>query len=99
MQVAASSQACALGSAVTAAVLAGPEKGGHPDFKTAQAAMTSIKDKAYTPNAANHAVYDKLYKLYLQLHDAFGGVNKSVDLSNVMKDLIAIRESQRRTQA
>jgi L-ribulokinase len=89
MQVATSSQACALGSAISAAVLAG----GHPDFKTAETAMTSVKPISYSPIPANVAVYNRLYKLYRQLHDAFGGVNKSADLSGVMKELIAIRSS------
>jgi len=92
MQVAGSSQACALGSAVSAAVLAGPARGGHPDFKTAQRAMTSLRDIEYTPNSENKAIYDQLYALYRRLHDAFGGLNKTADLSAVMKDLIHIRD-------
>ena len=94
MQVAGSSQACALGSAIAAAVLAGPAKGGHPDFPTAQRAMTSLKPISYVPKPENQAVYDRLYCLYRQLHDAFGGVNKNADLSQVMKDLINIKEVQ-----
>jgi L-ribulokinase len=94
MQVAGSSQACALGSAVSAAVLAGTERGGHPDFKTAQAKMTSLRDVKYIANPENKAVYDELYAVYRQLHDAFGGLNKSADLSGVMKELIRIREKQ-----
>ena len=93
MQVAGSSQACALGSAVAAAVLAGPERGGHPDFPTAQKAMTSLKPVCYTPIPENQRVYDQLYALYRQLHDAFGGINKSADLGGVMKKLIAIKQS------
>ena len=61
MQVAGSSQACALGSAVSAAVLAGPAAGGHPDFKTAQADMTSLRGVQYTPDPEANAVYDRLY--------------------------------------
>ncbi|MGN6727068.1 MAG: ribulokinase, partial [Tepidisphaeraceae bacterium] len=94
MQVAGSAQACALGSAVAAAVVAGAEQGGHPDFNSAQRAMTSVKAVAYAPKPENQAVYNRLYKLYRQLHDAFGGVTRSADLSNVMKDLIAIRQEQ-----
>jgi len=94
MQVAGSSQACALGSAVSAAVLAGPEKGGYSDFKTAQCAMTSLRDVQYVPIPENKAVYDELYAIYRRLHDAFGGLNKAADLSAVMKDLIRIRERQ-----
>ena len=54
--------------------------------------MTSLKAgalRAATPKTRR--VYDRLYALYRQLHDAFGGVNKSADLSGVMKDLIDTR--------
>src|SRR4029077_20900794 len=52
MLVAGSSQACALGSAISAAVLAG----AHPDFPAAQKAMTSVKPRSYKPNAANQKI-------------------------------------------
>jgi L-ribulokinase len=88
MQVAGSGQACALGAAVSAAVLAD----AYPDFPTAQAAMTSLKAVRYRPKPENQRVYDRLYALYRQIHDAFGGVNKAADLSHVMKTLIDIKE-------
>ena len=90
MLVAGSSQACALGAAVAAAVLAG----AHRDFPAAQRAMTSIKRKQFPPDSAARKVYNRLYVLYRQLHDSFGGLNKSADLSRVMKDLLAIKEAQ-----
>ncbi|MCE0484963.1 MAG: ribulokinase [Methylacidiphilales bacterium] len=96
MQVAGSSQACALGSAVSAAVLAGKEKGGHASFSEAQAKMTRIKDVSYTPNATNHDVYNQIYALYRELHDAFGGVTASANLGQVMKKLIKIQEDQKK---
>jgi L-ribulokinase len=88
--VAGSSQACALGSAISAAVLAR----AHPDFTSAQKAMTSLKKKSYKPNAYRQETYDQLYALYRQLHDSFGGINKSADLSRVMKELLAIKDAQ-----
>jgi L-ribulokinase len=90
MRVAGSSQACALGAAVSAAVLAG----AHDDFRSAQAAMTRLKDISYTPNPENQAVYEKLYHLYYALHDAFGGVNKAASLGHVMKDLLDLKAQQ-----
>ncbi len=89
MLVAGSSQACALGSAVSAAVLAG----AHPNFPAAQRKMTSLKKINYKPKAPARRTYDQIYSLYCQLHDAFGGLNKSADLSGVMKELLAIKES------
>ncbi|MEI8233539.1 MAG: ribulokinase [Verrucomicrobiota bacterium] len=94
MQVAGSSQACALGAAIAAAVLAGPKNGGHPDFPAAQKAMAALKPVSYTPKPEAQAVYDRLYALYRQLHDAFGGVTKSADLSCVMKQLLTIQQEQ-----
>jgi len=88
MQITSSSQACALGSAVAAAVLAG----AHPDFQTAQAAMTSVKDVRYDPIPKNRDVYNELYALYRSLHDAFGGVTKNADVSHLMPELIRIKE-------
>jgi L-ribulokinase len=90
MLVAGSSQACALGAAVSAAVLAGV----HPDFPTAQRRMTSLKKVAYKPRAAARKVYDQLYALYRKLYDSFGGVQRSADLSGLMKELLAIKEAQ-----
>ncbi len=91
MHVAGSTQTCALGSAIAAAVLAG----AHPDFAAAEAAMTSLKPTHYEPRAENRKVYDQLYALYRDLHDSFGGLTKSADLSRVMKTLIEIKYGQR----
>lgn len=90
MLVSGSSQACALGAAVGAAVIAGV----HPDFETAQNTMTSVKDIIYKPHETNHEVYNELFALYQQVHDAFGGVNQNADLGAVMKDLLNLKERQ-----
>src|SRR5271167_2344866 len=91
MHVAGSSQTCALGSAIAAAVLAN----AHPDFATAEAAMTSLKPTRFEPIAENRPVYDQLYRLYRDLHDSFGGLSKSADLSQIMKRLLDIKYAQR----
>lgn len=90
MRVSRSSQSCALGSAIGAAVIAG----AYPDFKSAQAAMTGLKDISYKPISGNQELYQKLYTLYQSLHDAFGGVTDSADLGHVMKELLAIKAQQ-----
>ena len=87
MRLSRSSQSCALGSAVSAAVVAAV----HPDFKTAQAAMTALKEITYRPIQENQAVYQQLYALYRDLHDAFGGVTDSANLGHVMKELLALK--------
>jgi L-ribulokinase len=85
MHVAGSSQACALGAAVSASVLAGV----HRDFPAAQRAMTRLKRTVYRPNPANRRVYNRLYAQYRLLHDGFGGKAKAVDFSKTMKVLLA----------
>jgi len=95
MRIAGSDQACALGAALAAAVLAGPERGGHPDFKSAQEAMTRVKDKAYHPDSDAKRVYDELFELYQALHDAFGGV-KTEELGHVMKKLLQLKDEARK---
>ncbi|HYG21505.1 MAG TPA: ribulokinase [Verrucomicrobiae bacterium] len=92
MKISRSAQTCALGSAVAAAVAAGV----YPNFATAQKKMTGLKATVYKPNAKAHAVYKDLYKLYRQIHDAFGTKDWNGNLYNVMKDLIEIRNRARK---
>ena len=92
MLVAGSSQACALGAAVSAAVLAGVFK----DFPAAQKAMTSLKDIEYKPRPAARKTYNRLFALYQNLHDSFGGVNRKADLSGLMKELLAIKSKSQK---
>ena len=89
MKVSRSSQSCALGSAIVAAVVSG----GYKNFADAQNAMCGTKDITYTPIEENQKIYTQLYKLYMQLHDAFGIKDSSASIANVMKDLLAIKEN------
>ncbi|MBN2711894.1 MAG: ribulokinase, partial [Planctomycetes bacterium] len=95
IKISRSSQTCALGSAIAAAVVAGKERGGYEDFASAQEAMTGVKEVSYKPIARNVDVYAKLFRLYMQLHDAFGVAGTADDLSSIMKELIDIREMSR----
>ncbi len=92
MRVSRSSQSCALGAAIGAAVVAG----AHPDFASAQAAMTGLKDVSYVPQPESHAVYNELFPLYMAAHDAFGGVDGAPAMGRLMKDLLAIKSRQSR---
>ena len=62
---------------------------------TAQAKMTGLKPKVYKPNRKAHITYNALFKLYCQLHDAFGTTGYNDSLANVMKDLLALRDEAR----
>ena len=93
MLLAGSEQTPALGSAVAAAVVAGAPSGGYDDFASAQRAMTSLAERKFLPRPEAHAVYDELYGIYRELHDAFGGMaGARGDFPTVMKRLLAIRE-------
>jgi L-ribulokinase len=94
MKVSRSDQTPALGAAMFGAVAAGREVSGFADLEAAQAAMTGIK-QVFEPDMQNHEIYQELYRLYRQLHDAFGTQEWSGTMANVMKDLIIIREKQR----
>lgn len=93
MKVSRSTQTCALGSAIAAAVVAGKDNGGYDSFADAQKAITGVKDITYKPIPENQKVYAEIYKLYKQLHDAFGTDSYSGQLNNIMKDLLNIKES------
>lgn len=94
MLIAGSPQTPALGAAVAAAVTAGAGAGGYADWTTAQERMTTLKEKRFLPNSAAHAVYNELYGLYRELHDAFGGVTPARgNLGTLMKRLLVIKEN------
>ena len=95
MKVSHSDQTPALGASIFGAVAAGPETSGYATVEEAQAAMTGIRE-VFEPDIQNHAVYAEMYRLYRQLHDAFGTEEWSGSIANIMKDLISIRERQRK---
>jgi L-ribulokinase len=90
--IAKSLQTCALGSAITGAVVAGKERGGYADFKTAVDAMGGVQPQIFSPSQKRVAVYERLFQLYRKLHDAFGVAGNRADLSGVMKELLTIRD-------
>ena len=86
-----STQTAALGAAIAGAVAAG----AFPSFAEATDTMTALHPQTFEPNAAHQAVYDRLYPLYRQVHDAFGVPGASGNLYGVMKELLAIRDEVR----
>ena len=95
MLIAGSPQTPALGSAISAAVAAGTQAGGYATFESAQERMSSLKEKRFIPEPQARSVYDELYALYRELHDAFGGMEGArSDLASFMKRLLVIRERQ-----
>ncbi len=94
LKFAKSSQTCAFGAALFGAV-AGK---AFNSIDEAQKRTVAYKDSVYKPNPNAVAVYEKIYRVYKTLHDAFGVKGTSVDLFSVMKELIAIRDSVRNSR-
>ncbi len=87
IKVAASAQTPALGSAMHGAVAAGKDVGGHENIFEAAKQMAHLKAEVYHPIPENQAVYDRLYREYIRLHDYFGrGEN---DIMKVLKGIKA----------
>ena len=51
--------------------------------------MTSLKEKRFEPRPEAKRVYDELYVIYRELHDAFGGVVGSPPGSRVADEAAA----------
>jgi L-ribulokinase len=79
-----SDQGPALGSAMHAAVAAG----AHADIYAAASAMGRLRRNVYVPDARRAAAYERLYMLYVELHDYFGRERR-----DLMRSLQAIREA------
>lgn len=92
MELAGSTQACALGAAMAGAVAAGI----HPDLAAARAVMVPAPTRIFHPAATTTTVYDRLFRLYRDLHDAFGTSAGPGRLDHVMKELLALRTAARR---
>jgi L-ribulokinase len=72
IQVSASSQTPALGSAMFGAVAAGAAVGGYDTIAEAAARMAHVKEEAFVPDSKQQAIYAGLYEEYVGLHDYFG---------------------------
>src|SRR5690606_36037580 len=72
IETAGSAQASALGSAIFAAVAAGPHRGGYATTSEAVAKMAEAPAETYSPNPGRHREYQELYAVYRSLFDHFG---------------------------
>ncbi|MCJ8331839.1 MAG: ribulokinase [Lentisphaeria bacterium] len=87
MRISASSQTCALGSAIAGAVVAGV----YDSVQDAQENICAFKDLEYKPIADHNEKYQKLYILYKELHDSFGVKGSHFDHSKLMKELMRLK--------
>lgn len=80
IKISGTSKAPALGSAITAAVAAGSEKGGYNSIKDACNKMSKLKDKIYYPIKENVQTYNILYNEYCK-------IKKTFIENNIMKNI------------
>lgn len=92
IKVSASDQTVALGSAMWGAVAAGAAAGGYDDVTEAAANMARVRDESFTPDAGNHAMYEKLFAEYERLHDLFGRYGDPA-MKNLKDIKLAVRGS------
>lgn len=93
-RISATDQTPALGSAMFAAVAAGPAAGGFATIEEASRAMARLRDDVYEPDPTVRPVYDALYLEYMRLHDLFGRGG-----DDVMRTLRTLRAGARRQLA
>ncbi len=86
MKVSQSEQTCALGAAIFGAAAAGIDS-----IANLQQRVTATRDTVFHPIPENQAVYAELYRLYKDLHDAFGTADWHGSLHHIMKRLLEIR--------
>jgi L-ribulokinase len=98
LEIAKSSQTCALGAAIAASVVAGSHSGGYDDFDAAMDRMTGVMEWKFIPVTDHEKVYNRLYSLYKQLHDMFGTKTYEDNLYHVMKKLLEIRDETRKNE-
>lgn len=91
LRVAASDQTCALGAAIF-----GAASGGEITISEIQENCCRMREVEYFPILENQEVYAEIYALYKTLHDAFGTADWSGRIDHVMKELIDIRQRQRK---
>ncbi len=81
-------QSCAVGAAIFGAIVGGYYK----SVEEAQGKICRFKKKVYHPIKENVEIYEKIYRLYKKLHDAFGRKEFNESLFDVMKELLNIRK-------
>jgi L-ribulokinase len=91
LKIAASGQTCAVGAAVFGAIAAGKKKGGFEDVAEARRKICRFKKVVYRPDKKNRGVYDRIYRLYKEVHDAFGVRTANKNLYHIMKELLKIQ--------
>ena len=54
-----------------------------------------MKEREFVPIPENVRVYEKLFRMYKELHDIFGTKGYTANLYHIMKDLLDLRDAVR----
>lgn len=95
VRVAESRQTPALGSAMFAAVAAGPGLGGYESILEASSAMARLGDDEYLPTASAGPIYDDLYEIYRSLHDSLGAESSEMRRLHSLQERVRSLSPQR----
>ncbi len=93
MKIAATEETVALGAALMGAYVAYREEGVKTTYNALQEKSCKTLTKIYQPIPENVKIYQKIYLIYKELHDAFGRKDSKIALYHIMKDLIKIKNS------
>jgi len=93
MKVAAIDETVALGAALMGAYAAYKKEGIAVTYNQLQDKSCTLRERVYTPDADAVKVYREIYEKYKLLHDSFGVEGTKVQLSEIMKDLMEIKNS------
>jgi L-ribulokinase len=100
VRVTESRQTPALGSAMFAAVAAGPKLGGYESILEASSAMARLGDDEYLPTASAGPIYDDLYEIYRSLHDSLGAESSEMRrLHSLQERVRSLSPQQTKVQA
>jgi L-ribulokinase len=95
VRVAESRQTPALGSAMFAAVAAGPDLGGYVSILEASSAMARLGDDEYLPTPSAGPIYDDLYGIYRSLHDSLGAESSEMRRLHSLQERVRSLSPQR----
>ncbi|MBI9063342.1 MAG: ribulokinase [Marinilabiliaceae bacterium] len=91
--IAESNETVAVGAAMSGALAYSEISNKDFSLDDLQKLCCKVSEVKYEPIDLNVHSYEKLYEIYLQLHDAFGTMDGNVNLYGVMKQLIQIKNS------
>ena len=93
MAVAKSPQTVALGAAIMGGAAAAKEEIGFETVESIQQRVCRTKDRVYYPESTAQKIYNRLYQLYISLHDGFGVKNNQINMYSIMKELMDIKKT------